>query len=596
MTMKYIVSFIRASLALLMILASAAQAEERLNLQSPAASADDHSLLLTWTPPGKITNIQAYQILENGHVIGQAKSHNIDSAAEPFIDHFYKNNPSDFTQKIVWQSAKISDLSPDTSYQFQVQALDKNGQILNTSQVLTLKTTPRPTQRNISAFGAKGDGKTDNTLAIQQAIASCPTHCELTIPAGTFVTGAIYLKSNMTLHLAKGAKLLGSSHADDYPIINKTPSALINVLQSPATDSKTFTNVRIVGNGIIDGNGWKQSADRYQNYLQHSQPHYLHGSNKLYKNYGLLAKSQVESGIQHGMSAHKAYGSMRSNLVYLRKVTNLYVEGVTLRNPANHAIVSSSNKNATYNSLKVETYDVNNGDGIDISRGTNTLVLNSYFDVGDDAINFAAGAGAKAASEQGVNGAWLFNNFIYHAHGGVVLGSRTGSGIKHIVAENNVMVKTDIGLRAKSSDTIGGGASDVIFRNTALSDLEDQAFLLTLQYGDPNEVTQYEPAATPAQFSDFRINHVSVDGIAGKKPSIQILTGFTHSSYHKNIYFNDVHLKNVMPTDIEDLLDSQFNNVIFSQLKKGTSPWYFHHVYGVTVDGKAASTKAPDSD
>lgn len=591
--MKQSLPFASAGITLLLLCSeNVAHASEALILQSPPASADAHSLVLTWTPPDDISHIQDYRVIENGRTIDTASQNNANTSSRPFIDHFYASNPKGFTQNIVWQSAKIGDLASRSSYQFQVQALDKNGQVINTSNTLTLKTAAEPTKLNITSYGAKGDGKTNNTRAIQDAISNCPSNCELTVPAGTFVTGAIYLKSNMTLNLEKGATLLGSTNADDYPILNKNPSALLNIQQSPETNSQKFSDIRIVGDGIIDGNGWKQASGTYKNYLGKVQPNYLHGSNKLYSQYGLLAKSQVEKGIKDGMSAHKAYGSMRSNLVYLRKVTNLYVEGITLRNPANHAIVSSSNKNATYNGIKVETYDANNGDGIDISRDTNTHVFNSYFDVGDDAINFAAGAGKKAASQHGVEGAWLFNNFIYHAHGGIVLGSRTGSGIDNILAENNIMVKTDIGLRAKSSDAIGGGATNVTFRNTAMADLSDQAVVLTLQYGDPNEVTSYEPADKPAQFAGFHIDHVSINGIEGEKPSIQIVTGFTHSSYHKNINLNDVRLNNIMPTDIQDLRDSHFDNVTFSNLKKGSTFWNVHNVSGVTIDGVDANNVA----
>lgn len=93
---------------------------------------------------------------------------------------------------------------------------------------------------DISKVGAVGDGKTMNTKAIQDAINNCaigslsPYDCKIRIPRGTFLTGSITLKSNMTLELASGAVLLGSPNSNDYPMIPRLnmPSALINVIVS----------------------------------------------------------------------------------------------------------------------------------------------------------------------------------------------------------------------------------------------------------------------------------------------------------------------------------------------------------------------------
>ena len=64
----------------------------------------------------------------------------------------------------------------------------------------------------ITDFGAVGDGKTLNTRTIQEAIDACPEGGRVVIPAGCFVTGALFLKSDMTLELEDGAVLFGSPH------------------------------------------------------------------------------------------------------------------------------------------------------------------------------------------------------------------------------------------------------------------------------------------------------------------------------------------------------------------------------------------------
>ena len=81
---------------------------------------------------------------------------------------------------------------------------------------------------NIQDFGAKGDGKTLNTSAIQSAIDACHKDKGGTvlIPAGDFIAGTLELKSNVTLHIAAAGKLLGSPKRKDYTAGKGIPSEI----------------------------------------------------------------------------------------------------------------------------------------------------------------------------------------------------------------------------------------------------------------------------------------------------------------------------------------------------------------------------------
>lgn len=107
---------------------------------------------------------------------------------------------------------------------------------------------------NIKDFGAKGDGQTLDTLAIQTAIDLC--HKEkggtVLVPAGDFVIGTIELKSNVTLHLSNQGKLLGSAKKEDYSAGKGVPAGNGNIVMIYAANA---TNVSIQGRGTIDGNG-----------------------------------------------------------------------------------------------------------------------------------------------------------------------------------------------------------------------------------------------------------------------------------------------------------------------------------------------------
>lgn len=563
-------------------------------LQVPPLAPDDHSVVLTWKAPADTSQIADYQILQNNKVITSALKSSNQSPVRAYIDAFYKRDSSGFSKQIVWENATINNLKPNHSYQFQVRAVDKKGHYSPLSQSITVKTTATPMVLNITNFGAKGDGKTLNTDEIQNAINACTDNCEVLVPKGTFKTGALYLKSNMTLYLAKGAILLGSTNASDYPPAyklypyskTKRPASLINAIDSSSRKAGTFNNIRIVGQGVIDGNGWKHSSSSYKDTLGQTQIEYLKSSSSRYTKDGILAKNQVAQAIADGVSLKIAYGQMRSSLMTLRGVNHLYIAGITVQNPASHGIMVLTSKNIAVNGVTFRTYDANNGDGIEIGNSSNAMVFNSYFDTGDDSINFAAGTGQLATQQPAMKQAWLFNNFFHHGHGAVVMGSHTGATITNILAENNVVDGSNIGLRAKSSQVIGGGASQIVFRNTAMANLVNNAVIVTLKYSDANASIDYPAAKQSAHFEDFEICHVTVAGTTGKKPSIQMSGDSAQGIWNKQINFDDVKLDHVMPTDIEDLKNSHFNQVVFTNLKKGKTPWKFSQVESVTVDGK----------
>jgi hypothetical protein len=107
---------------------------------------------------------------------------------------------------------------------------------------------------NVRDFGAKGDGKTLDTTAIQAAINACTGDKGGTvlIPAGDFLSGTLEIKSNVTLHLSAGGKLLGSPRREDYTAGNGVPPGNGNIVFIYAVQAQ---NITIEGRGTIDGNG-----------------------------------------------------------------------------------------------------------------------------------------------------------------------------------------------------------------------------------------------------------------------------------------------------------------------------------------------------
>lgn len=550
-----------------------------VNVQVPTLAFDDRQIILVWEKPASHADIVDYRVYANGKLLGTSNHNNTEvSPAKPYIDRFYEQDVGNFHHRIAVHSFTAQGLKPDTEYRFTVHSVDRDGKESAASPGVTQRTTPVPALFDVRRYGAKGDGSTLDTAAIQRAIDACSAGGKVLLPAGTYKSGALYLKSNMTLEIAEGATLLGSERAEDYPrqgyiqypySTTVRPASLINALPRDPRKHQAFENIRIVGKGTIDGNGWKRSADAVDE-RGRPLPVYLASDNTRYMHDGVLAKAQVERAVAEGMNVKDAYGQMRSSLITLRDVTNVFYGGFTVLNPAYHGIMNLETRNVVLANTTHKTYDANNGDGIEFANSRGAMVFNNFFDTGDDCVNFAAGTGADAVHQKAQEDAWIFNNYFRKGHGMVVAGSHTGAWIQNILAEDNVSDGTDAGLRMKSTNFMGGGARHVTFRDSAIRNSAKQAFIFTLDYNDPNAKLDYQRSTVAGQFRDIKVSDVSVEnaGIA----AIEVKGDSQHGAYHQGLAFERVRFSGPAPVKIQGLKDSRFDNVRFSETA-GANPW-----------------------
>src|SRR5262249_31199257 len=106
------------------------------------------------------------------------------------------------------------------------------------------------------AYGAKGDGQAKDTVAIQAAIDACAsTGGTVTIHDGTFLSGMITLRSNITLDIGPSATLLGSQNVGDYPDTDPPfENTQLANCKKALVYAEGVANVRITGGGTIHGN------------------------------------------------------------------------------------------------------------------------------------------------------------------------------------------------------------------------------------------------------------------------------------------------------------------------------------------------------
>lgn len=548
-------------------------------VQVPTLAYDDQQIILVWEKPAGHADISDYHVYANGQLLGSSNANNDQvSPAKPYIDRFYQQDTRNFHHRIAIHSFTANGLKPDTEYRFSVRSVGRDGKESGDSPVVVQRTTAVPALFDVKNHGAKGDGSSLDTAAIQRAIDACTVGCKVLLPKGTYKSGALYLKSNMTLEIAEGATLLGSERAEDYPregyiqypySTTVRPASLINALPRNPRQHQAFENIRIVGKGTIDGNGWKRKADAIDERGQ-PLPVYLASDNTRYMLDGLLAKAQVERAVAEGMNVKDAYGQMRSSLITLRDVKNVFYGGFTVLNPAYHGIMNLETENVVLANTTHKTYDANNGDGIEFANSRGAMVFNNFFDTGDDCVNFAAGTGAEAVKQKAQQDVWIFNNFFRQGHGMVVAGSHTGAWIENILAEDNVSDGTDAGLRMKSTNFMGGGARNVTFRDSAIRNTVKQAFIFTLDYHDPNAKLDYQRSTIAGQFRDVRVSDVSVEN--AQLAAIEVKGDSQHGAYHQGLSFERVRFSGPALARIDGLKDSRFDSIRFSETG-GTNPW-----------------------
>lgn len=599
--------------------------EDVTNLLVPPLAYDDTSVTLVWNKPEKYDAITDYAVYQDGELIGTARENFAEHAnwANTYMDAFYKYYEKKNIEmvNVDIHSFTADHLEPDTSYEFSVVALDDSGTPIGDAAFVSATTAPTSEIFDITKFGARPvdepyrsyDDKInefieENTKAIQSAIDACTEGGTVVIPSGIFMSGALYLKSNMTLKLEKGAVLFGSPNADHYdsnyllyPYSTDTRSwALINAYSSD--ESCMLENIRITGEGTIDGNGWKYGkkdnidGDGYSMFYQDRQaadpedkayrlPQWVSGnSNKLYTtpfedSLGILASDATLKAKEKGLSEKVAYNN-RPNLIVIRGTENVYIGDITVRNPAFHTVAVLDSKNVTSNNVKYTTYDSNNADGIELGNTQNAIVFNNFFDTGDDSINFATGMGkgVQDCEQKPSQNIWTFNNFLREGHGGAIAaGSHTGAGICDMLVEDNVLNHSDMPFRFKSAPANGGGVWDVLIRDCAVGECS-QAFVMSTTYSDVNQAVSVEPADTPAEFYNIDAYNITIDNV--KKNEFSLVADVDYNNLekpwhtHHDLYFQDITFTNSkMAQELRGVENSIFYNVRLNDNDEDPKAW-----------------------
>jgi hypothetical protein len=364
---------------------------------------------------------------------------------------------------------------------------------------------------SIADFGALPDGRTVNTAAVRKAVDRCAEAGggRVLIPTGTWVTGTIFLRSGVELHLEQGAVLLGSEDLADYEVDGQHYGLIY---------ARGARNVSVTGTGTIDGRGGHFHL-----------PDRLHIGADFDRRYTRQGEAYLDptAGILDGPIAYEARPGMM--LVFL-ECENVRLTGVTLRDSPSWTVRLGDCDTVLVHGVTIRNnLLIPNSDGIHITTSRRVRVSDCDVQAGDDAVivtgfqldtevhgevrDFASYAEKPGGNRTGYAEDIVVTNCVLQSRSS---GIRVGYGpqpIRRLVFSHLIIKESNRGLGVFSRD--GSPIEDVVF-----SDVIVDTRLHTGHWwgnGEPIHVSAVSrtPGVTAGPVRRIRFHDIEARGEAG---------------------------------------------------------------------------------
>ncbi len=402
---------------------------------------------------------------------------------------------------------------------------------------------------DITAFGARPDGSLV-TGAIQTAVEKCSNEGGGTvlIPDGTFLTGAIHLKSNVNLHLSDQAVLLFSLDPKDYlPVVKTRWEGIDCYNYSPLIYAADAENISVTGKGILDGqanesNWWKWKGRKEYGWVEGEPSQNVPGGRPL------LARYETEkTPVDQRIMGEGAY--LRPEFIVTFNCKNVLIEDVTVKNAPFWLLHPLFSSNVIIRGIKAISHGPNN-DGCDPESCSNVLIEDCYFNTGDDCIAIKSGRNNDGRESGGPSENIVIRNcHMENGHGGVVIGSEISGGCRNVYVENCEMSSPELerAIRIKTNSLRGGEIENLYFRNIRVGEVKEAVVRINCDY----EMKGQEQGSHIPWIHDIYIS-----GVESNKSDYAIfLTGVPGITNIRDIYLEDCNFRNVKKANIIEGVD-----------------------------------------
>jgi polygalacturonase len=420
---------------------------------------------------------------------------------------------------------------------------------------------------SVADFGGVGDGLVKNTEAFAKAMQalSAKGGGKLIVPSGVWLTGPITFEDNINLHLEGGAVVLFSADYDDYPLVETNFEGLdTRRCQSPL-NARGKQNIAITGNGSFNGNGdaWRPVKKSKMTGAQWKALLAKGGVLNDKEDYwfptqaSLDAFKRADMNVVRGVETEEDWQAIRD---FLRPVMlsfinckNVLLQDVAFENSPAWNLHPLMCENVIIDNLTVRNpWYSQNGDGLDLESCKNALIVNSKFDVGDDAICIKSGKDADGRRRgMPCENVIVDNNIVYHGHGGFVVGSEMSGGARNISVSNCQFLGTDVGLRFKSTRGRGGVVENIYITNINMTNIPTEPLLFDLYYGGKSATEVLEDG-------DSNPTEEVIPAVTEETPSFRniYIKDITCAGARRAMFFNGLPEMNISNVNVDNAVIS----------------------------------------
>lgn len=392
----------------------------------------------------------------------------------------------------------------------------------------------------ITDFGAKADTPNEPCHeAINLAITKCSLEGggKVIIPAGTFYTGPITLKSNVNLHLEEGAILKFLTDQNLYfPGVITRWEGIDCYNARPLIYAYGETNIAITGKGVLDGQGsnetwWPMCGAAHYGWKEGMIAQRNGGREKL------LMYGETSTPIYQRIMTPE--DGLRPQFINLYSCQQVLIEDITLLNSPFWVIHPLFCESLIVRGVTIFNRGPN-GDGCDPESCKNVLIENCIFDTGDDCIAIKSGRNQDGRKWNIPSENIIVRNCIMkNGHGGVVIGSEISGGYKNLFVENCQMDSPDLDrvIRIKTSTCRGGLIENIFVRNISVGQCREAVLRINLQYENRENCHRgYTPT----------VRNVHLENVNCQKSELGILIiGLEDDKLVNNITIEDCKWNNV---------------------------------------------------
>jgi polygalacturonase len=375
---------------------------------------------------------------------------------------------------------------------------------------------------DVTRYGAVGDGRKLCTDALQTAIDACGTAGGgvVEVPPGTYLSGALFLRSNVHFHLSEGATLLASHRFEDFPAIDGRSEGIERKTYASLLNGLELENVTITGRGVLDGQGppWWEAQKTTRDL-------------RLARGLQREAENPSEAPLRWP----------RPRLVNLQRCQGVLLGGLILRDSPFWNVHLVYCQDVLVDGLTMAGLQTQSCDGVVIDSSKQVRVANCSIASGGESISIKSGYN-QDGRRVGIpcEDVVIENcNLSFSVGAGIAVGSETSGGIKNLVVTNCTINGCRYGIHVRSPRGRGGVVERLRISNLLIDKLSESVVMISHFFdsvfmdslfgegpsprGNPETDRTINPApdvGTPT-FRDFDISGL----VIGSAPDVAVIEG-----------------------------------------------------------------------